>query len=83
VGALSAFALLHASVIGYFLVRRKGRFRPAHAVVPVAGALVTLWVLVEASTPARIAGLLWLLMGLAVIAVSHRWPAARPASNSR
>lgn len=71
VGALAAFVLLHASVIGYFVIRRKGTARMAHWVVPAAGALVTMWVLVEASTPARMAGLAWLLMGLAALGFAH------------
>jgi hypothetical protein len=68
VGALAAFTLLHASVVGYFLVRRRGAARAAHRVVPALGGLVTAGVLVAASTPARIVGLVWALVGLVALA---------------
>ena len=67
VGALAAFTLLHASVVGYFVVLRKGTARLAHRVVPIVGAAVTIWVLVAASTPAKIVGAAWLAAGLVVI----------------
>ena len=67
VGALAAFTLLHASVVGYFVVSRKGAARVAHRIVPVLGATVTMWVLVEASATAKIVGLSWLAAGLVVL----------------
>jgi amino acid transporter len=67
VGALAAFTLLHASVVGYFVVFRKGAARLAHRVVPVLGAAVTMWVLVEASAAAKIVGLTWLAAGFVVL----------------
>ena len=42
VGALAAFTMLHASVVGYFVIRRKGEARLAHRVIPVLGAAVTI-----------------------------------------
>jgi amino acid transporter len=67
VGALAAFTLLHASVVGYFVIRRKGPPRMAHRVVPVLGAAVTLAVLAAASTPAKVVGLVWLAAGMIVV----------------
>lgn len=64
VGALAAFTLLQLSVVGYFVVRRKSTMRPAHVVVPVLGAVVTVWVMIEASTLARIIGAVWAATGL-------------------
>lgn len=64
VGALAAFTLLQLSVVGYFVVRRKSAMRPAHVVVPVLGAVVTVWVMVEASALARIIGAVWATIGL-------------------
>jgi amino acid transporter len=64
VGALAAFTLLHASVVGYFVIRRKGPARVAHRVVPVVGAAVTISVLAAASASAQIVGLVWLAAGL-------------------
>jgi amino acid transporter len=67
VGALAAFTLLHGSVVGYFVVQRKGMARTAHAVVPVLGAAVTIWVLVAASALAKMVGLAWLGAGFLVL----------------
>ena len=72
VGALAAFTLLHASVVGYFVVRRKDRARLAHWVVPVLGGLVTIWVIAEASPMAKTVGLAWLILGILVMTVKRR-----------
>ena len=72
VGALAAFTLLHGSVVGYFVVRRKGAARIAHLVVPLAGAAVTMAVLVAASPLAQFVGLVWLAAGAAVSAAGPR-----------
>ncbi len=66
VGALAAFTLLHASVVGYFVVKRRGVARAAHWVVPVIGAAITLWVLVGSSPLARMVGGVWLGVGVVV-----------------
>jgi amino acid transporter len=68
VGALAAFTLLHASVVGYFVVRRKGAARLAHRIVPSAGAVVTLAVLLAASPLAKLVGAVWLAGGIVVLA---------------
>ncbi|MHC3473446.1 APC family permease [Streptomyces sp. 7R007] len=68
IGALSAFTLLHASVVGWFVVRRRGGrvvwWR--HAVVPVVGAAITVAVIVAASGAAQVVGAVWLAVGLLV-----------------
>lgn len=74
VGALSAFAMLHASVVGYFVVRRLAPGGVVHVVVPVAGAALCVWVLVEATVLAQSVALVWLLVGGLV------WLGRRPAS---
>ncbi|MFF5445241.1 APC family permease [Streptomyces sp. NPDC012888] len=69
VGALVAFTLLHASVVGWFWVRR-GDGPPSwwkHLLVPVLGAAVTVAVIVEASWTARLVGAVWLAVGLGVL----------------
>ncbi|UQX02787.1 APC family permease [Streptomyces sp. RerS4] len=69
IGALVAFTLLHASVVGWFVVKRSGG-APVwwrHLVVPVLGAAVTLAVIVEASPTAQLVGAVWLAVGLAVL----------------
>lgn len=67
VGALAAFTLLHASVIGYFVAARQAPARPAHALVPLLGALVTLWVILEASPLAQAVGAIWATAGVIVL----------------
>ena len=72
VGALAAFTLLQLSVVGYFVVRRKAPMRLAHAVVPVLGTVVTVWVIVEASALAQAVGAVWALGGLALVLI-RKW----------
>lgn len=73
VGALVAFTLLHASVVGWFVVQR--REGPPnwlrHLVVPVLGAAVTVTVIVEASWEAQLVGAVWLAAGLGVLFVQR------------
>ncbi len=78
VGALAAFALLHASVVGYFVAGRRSDRRWTHTLVPVAGAVVTAWVLVEASRIAQLTGLVWAGLGAVVyVARRRRWTPSR------
>lgn len=69
VGALAAFTLLHASVVGWFVVQR--REGPPnlwkHLVAPVLGAAVTVAVIVEASWTAQLVGAVWLAAGLCLL----------------
>ncbi|AZM90929.1 APC family permease [Streptomyces sp. W1SF4] len=73
VGALVAFTLLHASVVGWFVVRRR-EGPPVwwkHLVVPVLGAAVTVAVIAEASRTAQLVGAVWLLAGLTLLLVQR------------
>ncbi|MEU5886378.1 APC family permease [Streptomyces sp. NPDC047461] len=69
IGALTAFTLLHASVVGWFAVRRRGGAVSwwRHVLVPVAGAAITVAVIVEASGAAQVVGTVWFVIGLAVL----------------
>lgn len=75
VGALSAFTLLHASVVGYFVVQRRAPATLTHWLVPTAGMFITLWVIVESSAHAKTIAAAWLAAGL-VVTVSRRSAAA-------
>ncbi|MEV5679980.1 APC family permease [Streptomyces sp. NPDC052179] len=80
VGALTAFVLLHASVVGWFAVRRM-EGEPSwwrHVLIPVVGAAVLIAVIVEATTSAQVVGLCWLAVGLVVLAV--QWGRRRPGA---
>ncbi|MFE9258870.1 APC family permease [Streptomyces sp. NPDC006879] len=76
IGALSAFTLLHASVIGWFVVRRGGGAPHwwRHLVAPSVGAVVTVAVIAGASGTAQLAGVVWLLMGLLVLLAQRGRP---------
>jgi amino acid transporter len=74
VGALGAFTLLHASVIGYFAIRRRAAGGAAHVVVPAIGAAVTISVMAAASRPAQIVAAVWLAVGVAVHLAGKRQP---------
>ncbi|CAM5300684.1 Putrescine importer PuuP OS=Streptomyces lavendulae subsp. lavendulae OX=58340 GN=puuP2 PE=4 SV=1 [Streptomyces lavendulae subsp. lavendulae] len=81
IGALTAFTLLHASVVGWFVVRRM-EGPPnwwKHLVVPVLGAAVTVAVIVEASWTAQLVGAVWLLVGLCVLVAQRGRRAGTPA----
>ncbi|MFD7322407.1 APC family permease [Streptomyces sp. NPDC059875] len=71
IGALTAFVLLHASVVGWFAVRRM-EGPPhwlRHVVMPVVGAAILIAVIVEASVSAQLVGVIWLGVGFVVLAV--------------
>lgn len=72
IGALAAFTLLHASVIGYFVVSRRAAATALHVIVPLAGGIVTIWVLFEASRIAQMVGVTWLAAGSVVYAIGRR-----------
>ncbi|MCX4780771.1 APC family permease [Streptomyces sp. NBC_01264] len=69
IGALVAFTLLHASLVGWFVVKRREGAPDwfKHLVIPVLGAAVTIAVIVEASWTAQLVGAVWLLVGLCLL----------------
>ncbi|MFI9099544.1 APC family permease [Streptomyces fildesensis] len=80
IGALTAFSLLHLSVVGWFAVRRR-EGPPSvlrHIVVPLLGLAITIAVIVEAAGSAQVVGAVWLAAGLIVLAaqLSRRRTAA-------
>lgn len=74
VGALTAFGLLHASVTGWFWVRRADGTPSVlrHLVVPLLGLAVVVAVVFEASAAAQAVGGAWLVVGLVVLAMQYR-----------
>ncbi|MEU1279950.1 APC family permease [Streptomyces sp. NPDC005805] len=71
IGALTAFVLLHASVVGWFVVRRMDGPPDwlRHLVVPLVGTAVLVAVIVEAAASAQVVGVVWLGVGLVVLSV--------------
>ncbi len=74
VGALGAFLLLQVSVVGYFVRKRLAPATPLHTIVPLLGAAVILWVLVEASVFAQQVAGVWLVAGVVVWLSGRRRP---------
>ncbi|OEJ44868.1 amino acid permease [Streptomyces agglomeratus] len=73
IGALTAFVLLHVSVVSWFAVRRM-EGPPVwwrHVLLPVLGAGVAVAVIVEASGTAQFVGSVWLVVGLIVVAAQR------------
>ena len=68
-GALTAFLLLHVSVVVHFIGRRKSRDYWRHLAVPVIGFAILLYVLINAQLAAQTLGLIWLGVGLALMVV--------------
>lgn len=68
-GALTAFLLLHLSVIVHYLIRQRSRDYLRHLVVPLCGMAILGYVVVEAKVAAQTVGLVWLGIGLVVMAV--------------
>lgn len=81
VGALSTFILLHASVVGYFVVQRGSRNFMAHLVNPVLGVITLIPVLVLINDHAQLVGAGWLAIGIVTALVQRRRMArARPSA---
>ncbi|MDH6143936.1 amino acid transporter [Kitasatospora sp. GP30] len=74
IGALTAFVLLHASVIGWYTVKQHSRDRVRHLLLPVLGIAVIAAVVWRAGHTAQLVGALWLLAGLVVVAVQGAGP---------
>jgi amino acid transporter len=68
-GALFAFLMLHVSVAVYHLVKRRQRTYGMHLVVPLVGFVIIGYVLWNADPDAKIGGLVWLAIGVAVIVI--------------
>jgi amino acid transporter len=68
-GALSAFLVLHVSVVVHYLVRQRSTDYWRHLAVPVIGFAILAYVVVNAQVAAQTLGFGWLVIGLVVLAV--------------
>jgi amino acid transporter len=68
-GALSAFLILHVSVVVHYLVRRRSKDYWRHLAVPVIGFLILAYVVVNAQVAAQTLGFVWLVLGIVVLVV--------------
>jgi hypothetical protein len=62
-GALFGFCLLHVAVFWHYIVKQRSRNWLLHGVVPVLGFLIIGYVLLNADVPAKLGGLVWLVIG--------------------
>ncbi|MDT0350869.1 APC family permease [Pseudonocardia charpentierae] len=68
-GALSAFLVLHVSVVVHYMIRRRSRDYWRHLAVPVIGFLILAYVVVNAQVAAQTLGFVWLVLGIVVLVV--------------
>jgi amino acid transporter len=68
-GALSAFLLLHVSVVVHFIVRKKSKDYWRHLAVPVIGFAILVAVVINAQVAAQTLGFTWLGIGLVLLIV--------------
>jgi amino acid transporter len=66
-GALTAFLLLHVSVVWHFIGRRKSHDYWRHLAVPVIGFGILLYVIINAQVAAQRLGFVWLAVGVAIL----------------
>ncbi len=72
-GALSAFLLLHLSVIAWFAIRSPNNFSWwKHLLIPVLGLIVVVAIIVTASHAAQWVGLAWLTVGVVLALIIRK-----------
>ncbi|MEV1333174.1 APC family permease [Micromonospora costi] len=67
-GAMVAFLVLHVSVVVHHLIRRRSENWWAHLVMPAVGFAILAYVVVNANIAAQRLGLVWLAVGVIVLA---------------
>lgn len=68
-GAMTAFLVLHVSVVVHFAVRQRSTDYWRHLAVPVIGFAILAFVVVNAQVAAQTLGFAWLLVGLVLLGV--------------
>ena len=68
-GALTGFLALHVSVLVWFMARQKSRQWFSHLISPLIGFAIVGYVLLNTQTNAKIAGLIWLGVGVVMLIV--------------
>jgi amino acid transporter len=66
-GALTAFLLLHVSVVVHYLVRQKSRDWWRHLIVPVIGFAILFYVIINAKVAAQHLGFAWFGIGVVLL----------------
>jgi amino acid transporter len=66
-GAMTAFLVLHVSVVAHYVIRNRSRRWLPHLVVPVLGFAILLYVVINAKVAAQLLGVVWLVVGAIVL----------------
>ena len=70
-GALTAFLMLHVTVIGYFFVKKRDGRWAAHLLSPLCGIAVIGYTWWSLDVPAKVLGLIWMAAGIVYYLVLH------------
>ena len=68
-GALTGFLALHVAVLVWFVGKQKSRQWFSHLISPIIGFAIVGYVLINTQTNAKIAGLVWLGVGVIILVV--------------
>ncbi|KAA2258046.1 APC family permease [Solihabitans fulvus] len=68
-GAMTAFLVLHVSVVVHYVIRNRSRDWLRHLVFPVLGFGILLYVVINAKVAAQVLGFVWLAIGVVVLIV--------------
>ena len=71
-GALTAYILLHVSVIIHFGIRGRSKKIFSHWISPILGIAVLGYALISTSELAKIVGISWLIIGVVIALVLRR-----------
>jgi amino acid transporter len=66
-GAMTAFLVLHVSVVVHYVVRNGSRDWWRHLVAPVVGFVILAYVVINAQVAAQTLGFVWLALGVLVL----------------
>ena len=66
-GAMTAFLVLHVSVVAHYLVRSGSRDWWRHLISPALGFLILAYVVVNAKVAAQTLGFVWLAIGVVIL----------------
>ncbi len=66
-GAMTAFLVLHVSVVSHYVIRNGSRRWLVHLVVPLIGFAILLYVVINAKVAAQTLGIVWLGVGVIVL----------------
>jgi amino acid transporter len=70
-GAMTAFIVLHVSVIVHYALRRASNNMWSHLIAPLIGMGILVFVVINANVLAQLTGLIWLGLGVVVLAVLY------------